>query len=153
MVRCCSSQKIDEPNPLWGMDGSSSSTTDALAVVGDDNLCKNCRVVGTRKVSQSSANPGKPYLKCSRCNKFIRWLSDKEDQQAVVVKLLEDIKAESSQRAEHDRLVLKMLTEMKAEMNESRVAVKMLEKGQSMFYLFVMSTIVALVMFVAFGKK
>ena len=79
---------------------------------------------GIRKVSHSSQNQGREYIKCLRCDKFLKWVNDDNEM---------------------EKRILVMLTEIKKELSELRMLVKLIEKGQSVVYMLLIGIIVALV--------
>lgn len=99
----------------------SSSRSNEL---GDDCVCPRCHMLGIRKVSHSSQNPGREYIKCIRCDKFLKWVNDDNEM---------------------EKRILGMLTEMKKDLTELRMVVKLIEKGQSVVYILLIGVIIALV--------
>ncbi|KAJ8442795.1 hypothetical protein Cgig2_016261 [Carnegiea gigantea] len=93
----------------------SSSRSNQL---GDDCICLRCHMQGIRKVSHSSQNPGREYMKCLQCDKFLKWVNDDNEM---------------------EKRLLVMLTEIK-ELSELRMLVKLIEKGQSVVYMLLIGT-------------
>ena len=89
------------------MRGMSSSRSNQLSEFGDDCIYPRCHMQGTKKVSHSSQNPGREYIKCLRCDKFLKWVNDDNEM---------------------EKRILLMLTEIK-EVSELRMLVKLIEKG------------------------
>ncbi|KAJ8439118.1 hypothetical protein Cgig2_027044 [Carnegiea gigantea] len=83
--------------------------------LGDGCKCSRCHMQGIRKVSHSSQNPGRGYMKCLRCNKFLKWVNDDNEM---------------------EKRILMMLTEINKELSELRILVKLIEKGQSVGHIF-----------------
>ena len=75
--------------------------------LGDDCICPRCHMQGIRKVSHSSQNPRREYIKCLGCDKFLKWVNDDNEM---------------------EKRILLMLTEIK-EVSELRMLVKLIEKG------------------------
>ena len=88
-----------------------------------DGVCPRCHTQGARKVSHSSQNPGREYIKCLRCDKFLKWVNHENDI---------------------DSRIIMMLTEIKNELAELRMMVKLIEKGQSTMYMLLVGVIVVL---------
>ncbi|KAJ8420925.1 hypothetical protein Cgig2_030219 [Carnegiea gigantea] len=81
---------------------------------GDNYICPGFHMQGIGKVSHSSQNPGREYMKCLRCDKFLKWVNDDNGM---------------------GKRILVMLTEIKKEFSELRMLVKLIEKGQSVVYM------------------
>jgi len=60
---------------------------------------------GIRKVSHSSQNPGREYMKCLRCDKFLKWVNDDNEMEKRILVMLTEIKKELSE--------LRMLVKLK----------------------------------------
>ena len=103
------------------MRGSSSSRSNELNE--GDGVCPRYHMQGARKVSHSSQNPGREYVKCLRCDKFLKWVNHEDDIQ---------------------RQIIMMLSEIKNELSELRMMVKLIEKGQSTMYMLLVGVIVVL---------
>jgi len=104
------------------MQGSTSSRTN-----NDEQesvKCPRCNLQGMRKVSQSSQNPGKVYVKCLRCEKFLGWV-DEENPNL-------------------ERRLLCEIEEVKHQLRELKIMVKILEKGQSILAILEVGVIVLL---------
>ena len=76
-----------------------------------------------RKVSHSSQNLQREYIKCLRCDKFLKWINHENDM---------------------ERQIMMMLTDIKNELSELRMLVKLIEKGQSTIYMLLVGIIVVL---------
>jgi len=73
-----------------------------------------CNVQGTRKVSQSTTNPGRVYITCTSCDKFLGWTDElKQNMEAKILREIEEVKKE---------------------IREMKMIMKMIEKGQSCNY-------------------
>ncbi|KAJ8430018.1 hypothetical protein Cgig2_008457 [Carnegiea gigantea] len=72
----------------------SSSRSNQL---GDDCICPKCHMQGIRKVSHSSENPGREYMKCLRCDKFLKWVNDDNEMEKRNLVMLTEIKKELSE--------------------------------------------------------
>ena len=69
---------------------------------------------GARKVSHSSQNPGREYIKCLQCDKFLKLVNHENDM---------------------ERRIIMMLAEIKNKLSELRMMGKLIEKGQSTMYM------------------
>ena len=107
------------------MRGMSSSRSNQLSEFDDDCICPRYHMQGTRKVSNSSQNPGREYIKSLRCDKFLKWVNDDNEM---------------------EKKIIVMVTEIKKELSELRMLVKLIEKGQSIVYMLLIGIIVALVL-------
>ena len=87
-------------------------------------ICARCNVEGIKKVSQSTTNPGRVYIKCTNCDKFLGWAD--EVKQNMEGRILTDI------------------AEVKKEVAELKMIVKMIEKGQSVVIMLLIAIIVML---------
>jgi len=105
------------------MRGTSSSRSNELNHYEDDDICPRCHMQGARKVSLSSQNPGREYMKCLRCDKFLKWVNHENDM---------------------ERRIIMMLTDIKNKLSELRMLVKLIEKGQSIMYMLLVGIIVVL---------
>jgi len=107
------------------MQGSSSSRNNSGSRFEREvMICGRCNVQGTRKISQSTTNPGRVYMKCMNCDKFLGWAD--EVKQNMDGKMLTDIE------------------ELKKEVRELKMIVKMIEKGQSVVIMLLIAIIVVL---------
>ena len=106
------------------MGGMSSSRSNQLNEFDDDCIYPRCHMQGIRKVSHSSQNLGREYMKCIGCDKFLKWVNDDNEM---------------------EKRILLMLTEIKKELSELRMLVTLIENGQSVVYMLLIGIIVALV--------
>ena len=94
------------------MRGSSYSRSNQLARFDDADICPRCHMQGTWKVSHSTQNLGREYIKCLRCDKFLKWINHNNDM---------------------EKRIMMMLTEIKNELSELRMLVKLLKKDKVLF--------------------
>ena len=83
-----------------------------------DGVCPRCHMQGARKVSHSSQNPRREYIKCLRCDKFLKWVEN-----------------------DMERRIIMMLAEIKNKLSELRMMGKLIEKGQSTMYMLLVGVI------------
>ena len=74
------------------MQGSSSSWN-SLNEHELQPLCPTCNVPATRRVLQSSNNPGRVYMKCMQCDKFLGWVDAVRQNSSNKAKILSEIQA------------------------------------------------------------
>jgi len=74
-------------------------------------------------VSYSSQNLGRGYIKCLRCDKFLKWVNEGNEM---------------------EKRIMMMLTEIKKEQSELRMLFMLVEKGKSIVFMLLIGIIVAL---------
>ena len=84
-----------------------------------------CNVQGTRRVSQSSNNLGRVYMKFMQCDKFLGWANAVRQSSNNEAKILGDIQA------------------MRQELRELKMIMQMIEKGQSIIVTLLIVVIIA----------
>jgi len=70
---------------------SSSRNNSASGYEREVMICPRCNVQGIRRVSQSSTNPGRVYIKCTSCDEFLGWMDElKQNMKAKILSEIEE---------------------------------------------------------------
>ena len=83
-------------------------------------VCPRCNVPGARRVS----HPGRVYMKCMQCDKFLGWADVVRQNSSNEAKILGDIQA------------------MRQELRELKMIMQMTEKGQSIIVMLLIFVII-----------